>query len=348
MIFYGDIAIPDGFSFATELFPDGFFAKKGFANLEGPISPDNSCIAGNIVFNSNTSIRFLKEHSIIGVSLANNHINDLGKDLSFTKRSLLDNGISFIGYDKLNSFDTIRFEENGRAYIVIACGWDVIGCHYSKKNREGVVPLESDILRFIKEMHSKYADSSIVVFPHWNYELKELPLPMQRELARRMIDSGASFVIGCHPHCCGGIEKYNNGYIAYSLGNFYFVSDKYMNGRLRFPAKSETELAIEIDNGEIILHWLKYCRDSNVLYYDFSEKLDNSSKIKEFTPYKSLTNKEYVRWYKKNRGHTLFLPAFNKMSSPANWFKKRLLFTRQLLIKILWKTGIKKRRSNSE
>jgi len=42
------------------------------------------------------------------------------------------------------------------------------------------------------------------------------------ELARKLIDSGADIIIGHHPHVLQGVELYNNGVIAYSLGNFIF------------------------------------------------------------------------------------------------------------------------------
>jgi poly-gamma-glutamate synthesis protein (capsule biosynthesis protein) len=40
--------------------------------------------------------------------------------------------------------------------------------------------------------------------------------------AHRAIDAGADVVIGHHPHVLQGIERYKNGVILYSLGNFAF------------------------------------------------------------------------------------------------------------------------------
>ena len=40
--------------------------------------------------------------------------------------------------------------------------------------------------------------------------------------ARAIIDAGADIVIGMHPHVVQGIEKYKDGLIVYSLGNFSF------------------------------------------------------------------------------------------------------------------------------
>jgi poly-gamma-glutamate synthesis protein (capsule biosynthesis protein) len=39
-------------------------------------------------------------------------------------------------------------------------------------------------------------------------------------MAHKMIDSGASLILGHHPHVLQGIERYKDGFIVYSLGNF--------------------------------------------------------------------------------------------------------------------------------
>ena len=40
--------------------------------------------------------------------------------------------------------------------------------------------------------------------------------------AHLAVDSGASVVLGHHPHVIQPVEKYKDGYIFYSLGNFVF------------------------------------------------------------------------------------------------------------------------------
>ena len=48
------------------------------------------------------------------------------------------------------------------------------------------------------------------------------PLPYQMRQARRMIDEGASLILGHGPHYPQGIEHYRGAPIVYSLGNFIF------------------------------------------------------------------------------------------------------------------------------
>src|SRR5439155_11339 len=64
-----------------------------------------------------------------------------------------------------------------------------------------------------------------------------LPAPEQRRLAARLVDAGATAVLGHGPHTLQGIERRGRAVIAYSLGNLAFscacteVSDAYV---LRF------------------------------------------------------------------------------------------------------------------
>jgi poly-gamma-glutamate synthesis protein (capsule biosynthesis protein) len=69
---------------------------------------------------------------------------------------------------------------------------------------------------------AKSETSLVIVSMHWGDEFIHRPSLRQIELAHKMIDSGASLIIGHHPHVVQGIEMYNNGLIAYSLGNFVF------------------------------------------------------------------------------------------------------------------------------
>ena len=41
-------------------------------------------------------------------------------------------------------------------------------------------------------------------------------------MAHQIIDAGAHIIIGHHPHVIQGFERYKNGVIFYSLGNFFF------------------------------------------------------------------------------------------------------------------------------
>lgn len=46
----------------------------------------------------------------------------------------------------------------------------------------------------------------------------------QRPVEHALIDAGADFIVGHHPHVVHPIERHRNGLIAYSLGNYVFQS----------------------------------------------------------------------------------------------------------------------------
>jgi len=51
---------------------------------------------------------------------------------------------------------------------------------------------------------------------------RSYPSPRQVDLAHKLVDHGATLILGHHTHVIQGIEEYKNGLIAYSLGNFQF------------------------------------------------------------------------------------------------------------------------------
>jgi poly-gamma-glutamate synthesis protein (capsule biosynthesis protein) len=62
----------------------------------------------------------------------------------------------------------------------------------------------------------------IVVSMHAGVEYQNYPNVEQEKFAREAIDAGANLVLGHHPHVVQSTEKYNNGFIIYSLGNLVF------------------------------------------------------------------------------------------------------------------------------
>ena len=61
---------------------------------------------------------------------------------------------------------------------------------------------------------------TVVVSLHWGTEHAPHPSPAQIQQARAFIDAGAALVVGHGPHRLQPIERYKDGLIAYSLGNF--------------------------------------------------------------------------------------------------------------------------------
>ncbi|MEK7173208.1 MAG: CapA family protein, partial [Patescibacteria group bacterium] len=81
----------------------------------------------------------------------------------------------------------------------------------------------------VKEIisQSKQQVDILLVSLHAGQEYQPLPDDFQKAFAQMAIDAGADLVIGHHSHVIQPLEKYKNGWIAYSLGNFIF--DQYFS-----------------------------------------------------------------------------------------------------------------------
>src|SRR5207247_1635347 len=68
----------------------------------------------------------------------------------------------------------------------------------------------------------KRAQRPVIVMLHWGHTGSLLPSPEQRRLAARLVDAGATAVLGHGPHTLQGVERRARAVIAYSLGNLAF------------------------------------------------------------------------------------------------------------------------------
>lgn len=309
MIFVGDIALPIRDTIQIKSIPSELFQKNWFGNLEGGIV-DNSAEKYKIsrgVFNDIGAVKDFKSvFNIKGFALANNHIFDV-VNIEDTISHL--NGLSIpycgIGLNLDDADKPLLIEENGQQIIILNFGWEVIQCELASKTKSGVNPLtKSHVLNSIQNTILNYPDAKIIPYMHWSYELESEPQPFERELARKMIDTGAAGVIGSHPHRVGGFEMYNGKPIVYSLGNWLFKQNYYFDGKLSFPDFCNLELAFEWDlaNDDLKFHFFNYDREKSELKFLRTEGRDSPT-MSEHTPFLNLSEKEYRKWYKKNHYH---------------------------------------------
>ena len=69
----------------------------------------------------------------------------------------------------------------------------------------------------------------VVVYYHAGVEMDPNPSQLERNIARVAFKSGASLVVGAHPHVLQTTSRHGHRLVAYSLGNFVFD----MNGPAR-------------------------------------------------------------------------------------------------------------------
>jgi poly-gamma-glutamate capsule biosynthesis protein CapA/YwtB (metallophosphatase superfamily) len=181
------------------------------------------------------------------VSLANNHILDYGPlALEDTLVTLAANGVLAVGagMNEGEAYSPVFIEINGIRLAFLAfmdvseeSEYDCIAWEASPE-KPGVAWAHEEKIRETVQEAKRQADL-VIVLMHNGYEIKKKVFPSQQEVARLAIDSGASLVIGSHPHVLQDIEEYQDGLIVYSMGNFVF--DNFL-----FPPNYSAILSVEL------------------------------------------------------------------------------------------------------
>ena len=216
-------------------------ADFGFVNLETPVAPAHSHGTKEFMFDAPVAlIDALKASGIKIVSSANNHMMDQGlAGFSETREHLRERGMLFAGTGDTaeQSWLPAITEANG-----IRVGWPGMtrwlnGNRNPDKDNQPHVnffpyPTESKgapgmdeagVLGAVKRARAQC--DFLVVSIHWGTEYATAPRPADVEMAHKMLDAGASVIVGHHPHVLQPVETYKTAdgrdtVIFYSLGNF--------------------------------------------------------------------------------------------------------------------------------
>ena len=188
------------------------------------------------------------------LSIANNHMLDYGLEgFLSTIRVLKENGLIYVG-GGLNLDEALEhkiIEKNGISIAFAACASTLPGNSVAGKGTPGLAPLRVRTTYYIDpEMEKEQPGNPPVIFTepvqedvdaivsvirkakveadyviltiHWGMAFQENILDYQVEAARAFIDAGAKLILGHHPHRIQGVERYIDGFIFYSLGDFFF------------------------------------------------------------------------------------------------------------------------------
>lgn len=188
-------------------------------NLEAPLV-DREKALKPIFYGSPDFAGFLKECGINVLNVANNHILEQG-DQGFLKtiESLEGAGLGVVG-NVANHQSRVLIREVKGVRVAIA-GFSNVDLHKIENNNRFAVLSEENVLSTLNLMKQQKADIKILSL-HWGDEYVHIPSPEQKTLAYKFIDAGADIIAGHHPHVIQPYEKYKNGHIFYSLGNFMF------------------------------------------------------------------------------------------------------------------------------
>ena len=304
--------------------------EGGFASHPDDETPEDS---GLRLYNSRDSIPILKAWGVDAVCLANNHILD-SSDSPMPSIELLNNhGIECFGAgDSIVDAEKPLLLDDGNTQIVfLAFAWSVIGCIEATERHPGANPLSSDhVETSISKAREKYPSASIIVHMHWGFDLEIYPLPAQRRLADAAIKSGANLVIGHHPHCVQGIERFEAGTVAYSLGNWFLPSGGFFGDRIALPEFANEQLAITWtpSDDEVVCSWYEYNQSDFSISLRAIEPARSSARAVELTPFAGMEHDKYEKWFWRNRRRRNLLPVYNSFdrslnNSMRNWWMLR-------------------------
>lgn len=249
-------------------------ANIAFGNLEGPLAtwglvdpektwsykspPDESAAA-------------LKNAGFDIVSLANNHALDYGvTGLVQTMQALDREKINHVGGGmNINEARQARvLEVEGQRVAFLAYSLTFPESFWATDKHAGVAFGHQEHIVADVKAARKQADF-VLVSVHWGRESTTELRPYQKSIGHAAIDAGASVVIGHHPHVLQAVEKYKQGIIFYSLGNFAFGS---------YSKKVDSSVVSHVyfkDNQlDQIRLWPIYVRNNDVLFQ--SKILDGS------------------------------------------------------------------------
>lgn len=272
IITVGDICLGMGIREKIEKYGPSFIFEKVtsvlkegdivFGNLECVIGKSNhiGLSASHDMLVPSQHARGIKEAGFNILNIANNHIMDYGSDaLKETIDFLEKNEISHVGAgisEKMARHPAV-FKKNGITIGFLGYSDNSTGNILSidpvaRKNKAGIAEYnEEKILKDIIDLRDK-VDIKVVSL-HADLEFVEYPAPSRVRFCRKLIDSGADIILQHHPHVPQGMEKYKEGLIVYSLGNFVFpvTGNEYQESGSSYCNKSFI-LKIYVDKAQIL------------------------------------------------------------------------------------------------
>jgi len=199
-------------------------------NLESPISDIGSPMDKKYVFRAKPqSITALENAGFDILNIANNHAFDYGLSAfvdcleRFEKTNMQ---IVGGGRNLKDSLVPKYMKVNGIRVAFLA--FNDTRTNFIGKDKPACAPAHEPYI-FDAIASAKELCDILIVHLHWGEEYSLLPNERQISLGHAMIDSGATVIIGHHPHSWQAVEFYKNGLIAYSLGNFVFDQKDLMN-----------------------------------------------------------------------------------------------------------------------
>ncbi len=245
-------------------------------NLENPISergePENKPYAFRAPLAAGQSLAFA---GFDVVSLANNHSLDYGVEaLQDTIDILAVNQVLSVGagMNDKEAYAPVFLEVNGLRLAFLAFA-EIPAAVYdytsweADTDKPGIAWAHPDRVQAGVQAAKVQADI-VIVLVHNGYEFFETVTQHQQAFAHLAIESGADLVVGSHPHVLQRIEQYQDGLIAYSMGNFVFDNFLFppnLSGILKvelsengFEAYELIDVVVQLNGVPQVMPWRQY------------------------------------------------------------------------------------------
>lgn len=218
-------------------------------NFEYSLAPDDfdfKDFESSIYASTVDSLCIFPDSIIRIVNIANNHFWERGLERTrFTIETLKKHGFVVVG--ETNQPTRIEIKSKKLLFWGVSLhDWDV----------PVFTATYDDLLQKLNLPDKKDADEKWIMSIHWGTEFMTYPDREQVVLAHKLIDNGFDIVHGHHPHVFQPIERYNNGFIMYSMGNFIFDENFSSETQKSYCIKTKVGLGYPSD----------YCMIKNINY----------------------------------------------------------------------------------
>jgi poly-gamma-glutamate synthesis protein (capsule biosynthesis protein) len=199
-------------------------ADVAFGNLESPITARGVPQGGITLRAAPEVTEGLSGAGFDILSLANNHTDDYGAvGLLDTISHLEGEDIAYVGLsdDADGEQEPVTLEVKGLKIAFLA--YNHVEPRWVASPEGGSGPAWLDPESAYAEVRRATSVSDFVVVSlHWGAEYMPQPDEFQQEVVRGMLEAGAGLIVGHHPHAVGAVAWEDEGFVAYSLGNFVF------------------------------------------------------------------------------------------------------------------------------
>jgi len=213
-----------------------------FANLEGNLRPAG---AGEptVMCADPEVAHVMRRAGISVVNVANNHSMEHGRDgFLYTVRCLEESGLAVVGLRGRGEWgcEPVVIQPNGSSMSVGFLGYSCRPAQFSgDRDPLHAVGEEVTVLRDTVRLRERC--DAVVVSLHWGEDHVEAPSIDEQTFGERILDAGATLILGHHPQVVRAVELRDRGAIAYSLGTL--IGDHTWLPRTRRGMVIEVELA---------------------------------------------------------------------------------------------------------